>query len=187
MALFLDMSLLFHRTFVAEIRDATQARTLEAAVSGGQVRVERITDPEDLFCYVGLRTVLGSGEAACLTLAERHGWFVASDEKRRFRREATERLGADRVISTPGLLVLAIRAGLLSVDEADAAKVVLEQHRFKMRFASFVSLCSRELFSCGRSARRHVGPAPTFSTGCCRQRAWQRRVRHPRQPRRIRT
>ena len=29
----------------------------------------------------------GAGEAACVTLAEPRGWLIASDEKRRFRRE----------------------------------------------------------------------------------------------------
>ena len=36
-----------------------------------------------------------------------------------------------------GLLVVAIRVGLLTVMEADAAKAVLERHRFKLAFASF--------------------------------------------------
>ena len=36
---------------------------------------------------------LGRGEAACLVLAEKNGWTVASDEKGRFRREAVARIG----------------------------------------------------------------------------------------------
>jgi hypothetical protein len=36
--------------------------------------------------------------------------------------------------------VLGIRAGLLTVEEADQDKAVLEQHRFKMAFESFRDL-----------------------------------------------
>jgi hypothetical protein len=33
--------------------------------------------------------------------------------------------------------VAAIRAGLMSVEEADAAKSILERHRFRLPFQSF--------------------------------------------------
>ena len=42
---------------------------------------------------------------ACLVLAIRHGWLVASDEKRRFRREAINRIGADRILRNPAIYV----------------------------------------------------------------------------------
>jgi hypothetical protein len=38
------------------------------------------------------------------------------------------------------VFVLAIRAGLVTTEIADADKSVLEQHRFKMMFASFREL-----------------------------------------------
>jgi hypothetical protein len=44
------------------------------------------------------------------------------------------------LIGTPDVFVLAIRAGFLTLDDADADKRVLEQHRFKMMFASFRDL-----------------------------------------------
>jgi predicted nucleic acid-binding protein len=78
----------------------------------------------------------GKGEAACLALAESRGWLVASDEKRRFRREVLALLGSGRLVTTPGLFVLAIRAGGISVQEADEVKAVLERHRFRMGFRS---------------------------------------------------
>jgi hypothetical protein len=36
-----------------------------------------------------------------------------------------------------GLFVAAIRAGLITVEDADSAKAVLEQHRFRLKFSSF--------------------------------------------------
>jgi predicted nucleic acid-binding protein len=121
----------------AEIRQPEQRSELDGAVSTGTLRVESITDFKDLTQLAELRTFLGRGEAACLVLAERHGWVIASDERRRFRREVIARIGQGRLVTTPGLLVLAIRAGALTVDEADVAKAVLERQRFRMAFKSF--------------------------------------------------
>jgi hypothetical protein len=44
------------------------------------------------------------------------------------------------LINTPGIYVLLIRAGLLTVEEADLAKAVLEQHRFRIALISFREL-----------------------------------------------
>ena len=43
-------------------------------------------------------------------------------------------------MNTPGIYVLFIRAGLLTVEEADQAKVILEQHRFRIALVSFREL-----------------------------------------------
>jgi predicted nucleic acid-binding protein len=83
---------------------------------------------------------LGIGEAACLALAECRDWLIASDEKKKFYREAVARLGQHRIINTPGILLKAIRVNILTVEEADNAKTLLEQRRFTMRFASFREL-----------------------------------------------
>ena len=122
---------------LAEVSQEAERRELETALAAGFARIEHIVDLGDLTRYAELRRRLGRGESACLTLAERHGWAIASDEKRRFRREALSRLGPGRLVTTPGLLVLAIRSGLLTVEEADQDKEVLENHRFRMTFKSF--------------------------------------------------
>jgi predicted nucleic acid-binding protein len=121
---------------VAEITDPDQRERLQQAIRAGQFRTETLTHPDDLVQYADLRRVLGRGEAACVVVAARNGWLVASDEKGRFRREAMARLGSG-LVNTAGLFVAAIRAGLMSVEEADAAKSTLEQHRFRLPFASF--------------------------------------------------
>jgi predicted nucleic acid-binding protein len=122
---------------VSEITDPAQRAALEAAINIGSVRPETITAAAELARYAQLRQVVGKGEAACLALAESRGWLVASDERRRFRREVLASLGAGRLVTTAGLLVLAIRAGLISVEEAHEAKAVLERNRFRMGFKSF--------------------------------------------------
>ncbi len=122
---------------VSEITDPDQRQALEAAITAGQLRRESIEVPAELTRYAELRQVIGKGEAASLALAESRGWLIASDEKGRFRREVLAGLGAGRLMTTPGLFVLAIRAGAISVAEADEAKAILEQHRFRMPFGSF--------------------------------------------------
>ena len=122
---------------VAEVTEAEQLRTLEAAIADGSLRRESIASPDELAIFAELSQILGSGESACLALASSRGWLVACDEKRVFLREARARLGNGRIVNPPGLYVLWIRAGVLSVEEADAAKAILDENRFKMTFSSF--------------------------------------------------
>ena len=123
-----------------EITDADQRETLDMAVDAGAVRLAPIVDLDELALFSELTVHIGRGEAACIALAAKQGWWIASDEKRRFRREAAARVGEARILGTPELFVMAIRAGLLTVEQADADKLVLEQRRFKMAFISFRDL-----------------------------------------------
>jgi predicted nucleic acid-binding protein len=113
---------------------------LEIGLTRGVLRKQSITDPGELAAYAELRRMMGSGEAACLAMAEARGWLVASDERRRFRREVIARLGEGRLVTTAGLFVIAIRAGVTSVEEADQIKEILQRHRFRMAFRSFREL-----------------------------------------------
>ncbi len=122
---------------VEEVTRAEQRAVLLAAIERDTLRVEPLTEVREIELYADLSGRLGRGEAACLALACMRGWLVASDEKGRFRREAEARLGVDGILTTPGLFVLAIRRRLLTVEQADEAKALLERHRFRMAFASF--------------------------------------------------
>ncbi|MBI4526985.1 MAG: hypothetical protein HY695_24585 [Deltaproteobacteria bacterium] len=122
---------------VAEITEASQQHQLRDALNRGYVHQESITDPAELANYAQLRGLMGKGEAACLALAESRGWVLVSDEKGRFRREVISRLGSGRLLTTAGFFITAIRVGIMSIEEADEAKKLLEQHRFRMKFRSF--------------------------------------------------
>ncbi len=74
---------------------------------------------------------------ASLALAVGKDWYLACDEKRVFRRKALELLGEDRLLTTPGIIVLCIKQGLLSVEQADEMKAILDSKRFRMTFESF--------------------------------------------------
>lgn len=103
-------------------------------------RIEQVTELETVALFAELRARLGRGESACLALAHRRGWTVASDEKGRFRREAEKRIGPERILGTADIFLMAIQGGRMTIVEADADKVALEGHRFRMPFTSFREL-----------------------------------------------
>jgi predicted nucleic acid-binding protein len=123
-----------------EVTYPEQAQALSAALEAGWVRRVESTDTVEMALYAELSAVMGKGEAACLAMAAHRGWMVGCDEGTRFRREAEVRIGRDRIVNTAGIIVLAIRRGLLSIEEADAIKDVLARHRYVMPFASFRDL-----------------------------------------------
>jgi predicted nucleic acid-binding protein len=123
-----------------EVTYPEQVQALAAALQTGWVRRVESTETGEIDLYAQLTAVMGKGEAACLAMAAHRGWIVACDEGGRFRREAEVRIGRDRVVNTPGIIVLAIRRSLLSIEEADGIKDVLARHRYVMPFASFRDL-----------------------------------------------
>lgn len=103
-----------------EVRRDDQRRTLATSLASGEIRLVRVESFHEIAAAESLRRDLGAGEANRLALAESRGWIVACDEGGRFRRQAIQRLGEARLLTTPGLLLRAIRAGVLTVPEADA-------------------------------------------------------------------
>jgi len=122
---------------VGEITDPQQAATLQTAFAQNDLKRDSVTDMDALALFAELVQMMGRGEAASLALAEGKDCYLACDEKRVFRRKAIEILGEDRLLTTPGIIVLCIRQGLITIDEADRLKAILETKRFKMTFGSF--------------------------------------------------
>src|SRR5271167_4136016 len=69
---------------VKEVREPEQAHALRTAISSGVLLEVQHTDPAELRVYADLIQILGSGEAACLSLAQCRHWLIASDEKKKF-------------------------------------------------------------------------------------------------------
>jgi len=128
-----------------EVRREDQRRNLLHAVRRGWARRCPLDLEKEL---VPLRRArlqgLGWGEAACLALAFSRGFAFASDDKAALK-AAEARLGRGRLLTTPGLIVLAIRQGLLGFEEADRFLRVWARFRFRVPFRSF-----RERISGGR-------------------------------------
>jgi len=124
----------------AEIMDGAQREELDRAIQMDEIGEIQITDPDELATFAACRAVLGKGEAAAIAVAERRGWVIATDEKKRARREIERRLGTGRLLTTPGIILKCILNGTLTVPEADAIKTKLAANRFTMSFASFAGL-----------------------------------------------
>jgi predicted nucleic acid-binding protein len=76
-----------------EVKDPSQAEASQTATSSGLLQEVQLMDPAELTVYADLTQILGSGEEACLSLAQCRQWLIASDEKRKFRRDTLVRLG----------------------------------------------------------------------------------------------
>ena len=124
----------------AEVKTPKHAKALAQAFAKNHMQRQSFTTTNELQLYAEHAKVLGKGESACLAMAEKHGLYLASDERRKFQRLCEARLGKGRLVNTPGIYVLAIRDHLLTVREADTDKRTLEKHRFKMNFSSFGEL-----------------------------------------------
>lgn len=122
---------------VKEVKEPSQSAAVQAAIASGLLQEVRLTEIPELTVYAELVQTLGIGEAACLSLAQCRGWLIASDERRKFYRETIGRLGTGRLLNTAGILIHAIKLGVISIEDADHAKFLLEQRKFVMKFSSF--------------------------------------------------
>lgn len=123
-----------------EILRSEQRARLQRALAAGHLGIETSTNLEEIALAAELRQFLDRGEAISLAMAQHRRGSIACDERGRFRSEARIRLGMSRILTTPDLLLIAIRQGLLDVREADHLKLFLERKSFRMRFASFADL-----------------------------------------------
>ncbi len=125
---------------IAEVTEPDQRKILKVALEQGEIEQVDLTGSQGLSIFAELTAVLGSGEAAAIALAVERNWAIATDEKGRTLREIESRLGGGRLLTTPGILLQAIRKGVLTAEQADDIKRKLEERRFKMSFSSFADL-----------------------------------------------
>ena len=125
-----------------EVRRPQQQSTLARAFEHSFVDHAGAANAEELEVFADHRRVMGLGEAACLAAAEVRGWMMASDERRLFRTIALERIGEDRILTTPAILVLAVKTGVITVEELRESKEELERNRFRAPLEAFGGLVS---------------------------------------------
>ena len=140
LGVFPDLRFSSPRVVFDEVLSPRERSRVDRAIACGLLPEIAFDDIDTLALFSQLLRIMEQGEAACLALAVQHGAWVASDERRAFRREAERLLGPGSVVTTPGLIVLAIRRKILTLEEADEIKRVLEQRRFKMTFGSFAEV-----------------------------------------------
>ncbi len=123
-----------------ELTEPGQRVYVDAALADGGLELVVSSDLAEITKAVELRRHMDRGEAVAFAVAEHRGWLIATDEGRRTRRMIVEQLGAKRLLTTPAILLICIRARMLTVATADAIKAELERHRFRMAFKSFADL-----------------------------------------------
>jgi predicted nucleic acid-binding protein len=102
----------------------------------------QLTDPSEISLLAELNAVLGRRESAAIAVAVNRNWVIATDELGRARREVYNRVGRNRFVTTPGLILSCIRNGAITVAEADGIKETFEAQRqfFAVDFDSFGDL-----------------------------------------------
>lgn len=118
---------------VREVTQDPHAACLQAALEHAHVVEFELTDLGAIADYNVLRLNLGDGEAATIAAAGHLQWVVGIDEKGRARREAAARVGTQNLINTAGILVHAVRGGLLTLDEAEQIRLDLAAQRFQIK------------------------------------------------------
>jgi len=81
--------------YVSETIDLTEA------LDAGVIRECRVQDHGEREEFVRYAVELDDGEAACLAIAKRRGWIVATDDKKAIRLATAQQIG---VVTTPELV-----------------------------------------------------------------------------------
>ena len=126
---------------VSEVAQEPHAARLQVALERAHVVEFELADLVAIADYNTLRLNLGEVEAATIEAAGQLGCVVGIDEKGRARREAVARVGNQNLINTPGVLVHAVRVGLLALKEAEQLRLDLaaQRYRIKSRIADLLS------------------------------------------------
>jgi predicted nucleic acid-binding protein len=66
---------------IEEITSPEQRAALDAAICDGWLKVEIISDLGAITVFTELLAPIGRAEAACIAIAAKEGWHIASDEK----------------------------------------------------------------------------------------------------------
>jgi predicted nucleic acid-binding protein len=125
-----------------EITYPDQQAELKVALDSGWIQETRLEEVLELQIFTRANEQLGSGESACIALAEARNWILGTDDSKGAKWKKVISAPGIRVLNTPGILLLAIRQKVLTVQQADEIKTVLEGNRFRMGFGSFQDLMS---------------------------------------------
>ncbi len=129
---------------LGEITYPDQQAELKEALDRGWIREVRLEAITELQIFARANEQLGSGESACIALAEARNWVLGTDDSKGAKWKKVISAPSIRVLNTPGLLLLAIRQGVLTVQQADEIKATLEANKFRMGFVSFQDLMTDE-------------------------------------------
>jgi hypothetical protein len=123
-----------------ELVEPGERALVEAAIASGGLDLVASIDLAEIARAVDLRRHMDRAQAVEFAVTAHRGGDVATDEDRKTRRMIVEELGAQRLLTTPAIVLHCIRSGVLTVEDADLIKAELEGHRLKMAFDFFADL-----------------------------------------------
>ena len=115
-----------------------QLQRLEQAFSAQILEEITVSDLAEVQLFAELTAKgLGIGECSAIAVAVHRQLTLAIDDKQAIKKVASLGLNVS-ILTTESLMVLLIRQGALSVDDADTMKLEWEtNHRFRLTFSSF--------------------------------------------------
>src|SRR5216683_1940900 len=125
---------------VEEIDYPDQQQAVQTAIQQGWIQQTRLEDPLELQTFARATAQLGKGESACIALAEKRSWVLGTDDSKGAKWKKVISAPGIQILNTPGIILLAVRKGVLTIQQADEIKVSLENNRFRMGFRSFADL-----------------------------------------------
>jgi predicted nucleic acid-binding protein len=128
------------REVLQEITCPDQQAELQTALDCGWIQITPLETIIELQIFTHANEELGSGESACIALAQARNWILGTDDSKGAKWKKVISVPGIRVLNTPGLLLLAVRLNVLTIQQADEIKAKLEKHRFRMGFGSFQDL-----------------------------------------------
>ena len=129
---------------LGEITYPDQQAELKESLDHGWIQEVHLEAIAELQVFARANEQLGSGESACLALAQVSHWILGTDDSKGAKWRKVISAPGIKVLNTPGILLLAIRQGVLTVRQADQIKATLEANRFRMGFVSFQDLMTAE-------------------------------------------
>jgi predicted nucleic acid-binding protein len=129
-----------------EISDEVHRAAFLSAVAAGHLDTCTVNDPREVELFLRLRpgVRLGAGECSALAVAVSRRHAIAIDDNRAISRAFRDAgLGTARIeiVRTPEVMVALIRAGVLTLKEADQIKDEWARvHRFRINADSFADL-----------------------------------------------
>ncbi len=125
---------------LGEITHPDQQAELKVGLDRGWIQEARMEAIEELQIFAQANEKLGTGESACLALAQTRTWILGTDDSKGIKWKKVISASGLQVLNTPGILLLAIQQGVLTIEQADEIKTLLEANRFRMGFVSFRDL-----------------------------------------------
>ena len=125
-----------------EVRRPNQNKTVKDAVAAGTLDLQSVRNPVEVALFTDLRAGgrLGAGECAVLAVALTRNW-IAGLQDRRARTEGQRRRGDLVLCQTEDLVLTLIKAGYLTIEEADGFLVEwAAKHHFRSKVTSFRDL-----------------------------------------------